>query len=73
MPAAEADPLVLARAYESGGGAAAPTRTPAMPAPVYADAVEARGGEALFRGDNLPQGGGLSPLLERSGQWLSRP
>ena len=67
-PAAEADPLVLARVFESSHGPAAPT-----PPPAYADAVEARGGEALFRGDNLPQGGALSPLLERSGQWLQRP
>lgn len=67
-PAAEADPLVLARVFESSHGTAAPT-----PPPAYADAVEARGGEALFRGDNLPQGGALSPLLERSGQWLQRP
>ena len=69
VPAAEADPAVLARDYERGIAATAP----APPVPTYSEAIAARGGDALFRGDNLPQGGGLSPALERSGQWLQRP
>jgi hypothetical protein len=65
------DPLALARAF----AATVPLQaTAAVPrAPVYAAEVEARGGEALFRADNLPSGGTLSPELERSGQWLQRP
>jgi hypothetical protein len=67
-PAAETDPVVLARAYESGRIEAAALA--GLPPPAYSAAIEARGGEALFRGDNLPQAGAVSPLLERSGQWL---
>ncbi|WP_305095662.1 cell wall hydrolase [Croceibacterium aestuarii] len=74
VPAAEADPLVLARAFEQAHPAArqGPATQAQAPAatPDYAPAVSARGGEALFRGSNLPQGGELSPELERSGQWL---
>jgi hypothetical protein len=74
-PAADTDPIALARAYESHHqpDAAPRATTVAAPAPAYSEAVEARGGEALFRGDNLPTGGTVSPLLERSGQWLRQP
>jgi hypothetical protein len=70
-PAAETDPVVLARAYEGRRIEAAALA--GLPPPAYSAAIEARGGEALFRGDNLPQAGAVSPLLERSGQWLDRP
>jgi spore germination cell wall hydrolase CwlJ-like protein len=64
------DPVALARAF----AATAPLQATAAPrAPVYAAEIEARGGEALFRADNLPAGGALSAELERSGQWLQRP
>jgi spore germination cell wall hydrolase CwlJ-like protein len=71
-PAAESDPdpVTLARAF----AATVPLKAAIAPrAPVYAAEVEARGGEALFRADNLPTGGELSPELQRSGQWLQRP
>jgi hypothetical protein len=77
-----ADPLVLARAFEAAQGAstgAGQVRTGAPAAatgraapPDYADAVEARGGDALFRADRLPGGGTVNPAFERSGQWLDR-
>ena len=69
-PASDPDPVALARAF----AASAPLQQAAAPrAPVYAAEVEARGGDRLFRSDNLPSGGTLSAELERSGQWLQRP
>jgi hypothetical protein len=69
-PDSDPDPVALARAF----AATVPLQAVAAPRPpVYAAEVEARGGEALFRADNLPSGGTLSPELERSGQWLQRP
>jgi hypothetical protein len=80
---ADDDPLALARAYvaslpASRGSsktqiAATTTKAVSAPAPAYSEAIEARGGDALFRGSNLPAGGTLSPELQRSGQWLDRP
>ena len=68
------DPVALARAYEATVAHIVPLRAQDRSAtPAYSAAVEARGGDALFRADNLPAGGGLSPELERSGQWLQRP
>ena len=68
------DPVALARAYEATVAHIVPLRAQDRPAtPAYSASVEARGGDALFRADNLPAGGGLSPELERSGQWLQRP
>lgn len=73
----EADPVALARAYESSLAAnpvpnAGAARS-AAPAPAYSAAVSARGGDELFRASNLPQGGAFSADLERSGQWLRQP
>ena len=48
-------------------------RQAVAPAPDYSAEVSARGGDSLFRANNLPQGGSLSPQLERSGQWLNQP
>ncbi|WP_235912844.1 cell wall hydrolase [Croceibacterium salegens] len=78
IPAAETDPLALARTFEQTHpalqqGASSTARTASVSAPDYAEAVTARGGDTLFRAINLPQGGGLSPELERSGQWLRQP
>ena len=68
------DPIALARAYEATVAHIVPLRAQDRPAaPAYSAAVEARGGDALFRADSLPAGGGLSPEFERSGQWLQRP
>jgi spore germination cell wall hydrolase CwlJ-like protein len=68
--ASDPAPVALDRAF----AATAPLQAVAAPrTPVYAPEIEARGGEALFRADNLPSGGALSPELQRSGQWLQRP
>ena len=80
-PRSDDDPLTLARAYV----ASLPSSTALSPArsdttvsaaskstPAYSAVVEARGGDAQFKGSNLPGGGTLSPELQRSGQWLDR-
>jgi hypothetical protein len=72
------DPVALARAYDAslpatGSVKAAPTAQGAAPAPIYSAEIQQRGGDALFRVNNLPASGGLSPELERSGQWLQQP
>ena len=74
-PIDETDPVALARAFESARPQAAPAvaSEPARPVPVYSEAVAARGGDALFTAENLPRGGTVSPLLERSGRWLKQP
>ena len=43
------------------------------PAPNYAPALRERGGEALFRGDNLPQANGIKPEYANSGRWIGKP
>jgi spore germination cell wall hydrolase CwlJ-like protein len=78
-PDSDPDPVALARAYDASLPrtvplqAVASQRAAAAPPPAYSAEVEARGGDALFRASNLPDGGGLSPELQRSGQWLPRP
>jgi len=68
---AEADPLVLARAYEEE---LAETRGAAsVPAPVYASAIEERGGDALFRANASPAAGQVREEYARAGQWLRQP
>ncbi len=69
------DPVVLARAFAATAPHGAPlgATTAKVQAPVYSAEVEARGGDALFRADNLPAGGALAPELQRSGQWLQHP
>jgi hypothetical protein len=61
---AETDPVALARAYEVAVEA---------PAPVYSAAIEARGGEALFRANTAPAAGQVREEYARSGQWLKQP
>ncbi len=76
------DPLVIQRAFESGlrasgnigengGVTMMPVR--AAPAPVYTSELQQRGGEALYRGKNLPQASGIRPEYENSGRWIARP
>ncbi|MGX7895701.1 cell wall hydrolase [Tsuneonella sp. HG222] len=74
-PASEADPIALAKAFESGRKAAqsAAVASTYVAPPAYSDAVQARGGDALFTANNLPTSGQVLPGLERSGQWLRQP
>lgn len=83
------DPLAIERAYEAGFKSAqaaslapagvtptlqglAPARSVAPP-PVYSAEQERRGGDAMFRGGNLPQGSAIKPEYQESGRWIARP
>jgi hypothetical protein len=85
---AAADPVAIQRAYESGlkaaqsnsslanaympaSGALAPAR--AAPPPIYSAELQNRGGEALYRGDRLPQSTGIQPEYQQSGSWIAQP
>lgn len=83
QPEAALDPLALQRAFEAGltsarGADAIPAgqSRPAAPsalAPTYAPDVQQRGGEALYRGENLPQDNGVRPEYQNSGRWIAQP
>ncbi|QYU68258.1 cell wall hydrolase [Leptolyngbya sp. 15MV] len=71
-----ADPIALARVFEEerrkaeGLAKSAPARAPA---PVYAPAIEQRGGDAVFTADNLPGGGAVRQEYANSGRWIAEP
>lgn len=79
------DPLKLQQAYEAGlrtaqiqGPALAPTvdglaPVRAAPAPRYSAEQQARGGEALYRGEKLPEASGIKPEYQNSGRWIGQP
>ncbi len=77
------DPLLLQRAYETGmksaqGNPVAPTAngiTPARAAaaPNYAQELQSRGGEKLYRGEKLPEATGVKPEYQNSGRWIVQP
>ncbi|MEO5604441.1 MAG: cell wall hydrolase [Novosphingobium sp.] len=74
------DPLAIERAYAAGlkatvipaaaGGVAA---VRAAPLPTYSAEQLQRGGDALYRSQNLPQGTGIRPEYQNSGQWIAQP
>jgi len=70
---AAADPLTLARAYEEATTDARGIAAPNHPAPVYAAAIEARGGDTLFHASTAPAAGQVREEYARSGQWLKQP
>ena len=43
------------------------------PAPAYAHDQQQRGGDALFRGERLPQATGVNPEYRDSGRWIAQP
>lgn len=78
------DPLVLQRAYQAGlksaqgqgltpAAAAGPAAARPHAAPAYAPEVQRRGGEALYRGDGLPQENTVRPEYQNSGRWIGQP
>lgn len=84
LPDTALDPLALQRAYEAGlksaqGPSLTATTASGLPAarpqaaPSYAPAVQDRGGEALYRGDRLPQDNGVRPEYQNSGRWIGQP
>lgn len=72
------DPLAVQRAWDAAplaaASAAGTTATGrAAPAPVYAQELQSRGGDALYRGDRLPEATGIRPEYANSGAWISQP
>lgn len=79
------DPVAIQRAFDSGLKAAqagngavtpstagfAPVR--AAPAPTYSTELQQRGGDAIYRGQNLPQATGIRPEYQNSGSWIAQP
>ena len=53
------------------GGFGAPPAN--HPAPAYAPALQARGGDALYTAQTLPESQGVRPEYAGSGQWIARP
>jgi len=76
------DPLAIERAYAEGlkqaQAALVPTATGlapvrSAPVPTYSTEQIQRGGDALYRGQNLPQATGIRPEYQNSGQWIAQP
>ncbi|WP_232843892.1 cell wall hydrolase [Allopontixanthobacter sediminis] len=82
------DPVALAREFTRSAGIASPepekTQSPAgkhraiggassAPAPSYSAAVTDRGGDRLFKAENLPEASGIRPEYANSGRWISEP
>lgn len=83
-----ADPVALARefvrstaAVTADPAAAAPATARARnasgagsaPPPSYSAAVTERGGDRLFKAENLPEASGIRPEYANSGRWISDP
>ena len=79
------DPLDVVKAYEeayqravtqhqatAGTVGSAPAATPS-PAPVYSEAVRARGGEDLYKAQGPAGSGSVRPEYANSGKWLGDP
>lgn len=84
QPDPSLDPLAVQQAYEAGlkaaqggaltpaaGGGFAPAR--AAPAPAYSAEVQSRGGDAIYRGEKLPENNQVRPEYQNSGRWISQP
>ncbi|MFC0204169.1 cell wall hydrolase [Novosphingobium soli] len=81
LAAAEAvlDPLAVQRAFAAAAPAAA--TPPAAPepaptgaaAPAYSEDVRQRGGDSLYRAQNLPASQGVRPEYANSGRWIGEP
>ena len=81
--AAQLNPAVLQSSFDGGTSIAtetASTATLARPAqqapaqpPAYSQSVKDRGGDALYRGDKLPEATGIKPEYRNSGRWIAQP
>ncbi len=69
---AYAQGLAIAHSAVPGAPLAAGSARPA-PAPHYAEALAARGGEALYEGAKLPEATGIRPEYAQSGRWIAQP
>lgn len=84
--ASEPDPVTIQKAFEAGVerplsreplaglriAAVAPIPAPAPP-PAYTSELKQRGGEALYRANNLPEAHGVREEYRDSGRWIASP
>lgn len=71
---AEADNAVSLEAARLGRTvSASASPVAASQAPLYAPDVASRGGDAVFRGQNLPDTSQVRPEYRNSGQWIRQP
>ncbi len=74
LKAAQAAPGVSGRNAASFGQTPLPSYgEQRSAAPKFAPAVEARGGEALYRAGALPGGSAVNPAYENAGKWIAQP
>jgi len=73
---AQLNPVALQRTFQTSLQAA-PKATPAAarpaPAPVYTQQLKDRGGDALYRANNLPEATGIKPEYRNTGRWITKP
>ena len=69
----------MQRAYDDGLRQAQQTATsdvlsPARiaPAPTYTSELQQRGGDALYRGEKLPETSGIKAEYRNSGRWITK-
>ena len=72
------DPVAIQAAYDAGlktarAGNAAGTAAPRDAAPAYTQELQQRGGDALYRGNRLPEATGIRPEYRNSGRWIMQP
>jgi spore germination cell wall hydrolase CwlJ-like protein len=75
------DPLAVQKAFAAAFRPAAADQAPLpvqgvaprAPAPSYAPEIQQRGGEALYRGERLPEATGVRPEYQNSGKWIVKP
>ena len=78
LKAAQAAPVAAGRNAASFGQVPLPGYAPGQgeaqqPRPQFAPAIEARGGDALYRAGQLPGGSAVNPAYENAGKWIAQP
>ncbi|MFT4055995.1 MAG: cell wall hydrolase [Novosphingobium sp.] len=78
--AAALDPLAVQRAFGTVQPAkmepvaqATGAATPAQPSPAYSSEVQQRGGDSLYKAQNLPGSQGIKAEYANSGRWIAQP
>jgi len=61
----------LRKAQSAHGDVLSPTRV--APAPTYTRELQQRGGDTLYRGENLPEASGVKAEYRNSGRWIGKP
>lgn len=68
------DPIAVQRAFDSreqNKAGRSPASEPALP--LYTSEQQERGGDAVYRAQNLPEARGIKPEFANSGRWIAQP